>query len=257
MRRAFVAGNWKMNLSLAETRALVEGLKAEVGDETRIDIAVGPPFVYISEAVNAAAGSVIKVAAQDVYFEEKGAFTGEISPGMLGDVGCTYAIVGHSERRHVLGETDALIAKKLKATLDGGLKVILCVGELLEEREAGRTAEVVKTQIVAGLFDLSAEAMANVVIAYEPVWAIGTGVTASPEDANEVHGMIRALLVEKFGDAVAAATTIQYGGSVKPENAETLMGQPEVDGALVGGASLKVDAFVAIIRNTIKAKGLD
>jgi len=256
MRRVFVAGNWKMNLSRDETRKLVEGLRDEVGDEDRLDLAVAPPFVYLAEAVAAADGSNITVAAQNVYFEEKGAYTGEISPGMLLDVGCTYGIVGHSERRHVIGETDELIARKVKAALDAGLKVILCVGELLDEREAGSTNDVVRTQVVKGLFDLPAEAMADVVIAYEPVWAIGTGVTAEPEDANEVHAFIRALLAEKFGRRVADDMTIQYGGSVKADNAAELMAQTEVDGALVGGASLKVDSFVGIIRNTIEAKGL-
>ena len=256
MRRIFVAGNWKMNLSLAGTRGLVEALKKAVGAEKRLDVAVAPPFVYLAAAVEAARDSVITVAAQDVYFETEGAFTGEVSPAMLLDVGCTWTIVGHSERRHVLGETDDLIAKKVKASLDAGLKVILCVGELLEEREAGRTRDVVRTQVVKGLFDLSAETLADVVIAYEPVWAIGTGVTAKPGDANEVHGFIRGLLSEKFGDALAADMTIQYGGSVKPENAAELMGQPEVDGALVGGASLKAGPFVEIIRGTLAAKGL-
>jgi len=256
MRRVFVAGNWKMNLSRDETRKLVEGLRDEVGDEDRLDLAVAPPFVYLAEAVAAADGSNITVAAQNVYFEEKGAYTGEISPGMLLDVGCTYGIVGHSERRHVIGETDELIARKVKAALDAGLKVILCVGELLDEREAGSTNDVVRTQVVKGLFDLPAEAMADVVIAYEPVWAIGTGVTAEPEDANEVHAFIRALLAEKFGRRVADDMTIQYGGSVKADNAAELMAQTDVDGALVGGASLKVDSFVGIIRNTIEAKGL-
>jgi len=256
MRRFFVAGNWKMNLSRTGTRRLVEDLKARVGGEDRLDLAVAPPFVYLTEAVAAARGSNIKVAAQDVYCEEKGAFTGEISPGMLSDVGCTHVIVGHSERRHVIGETDDLIARKVKAALDAGLKVILCVGELLKEREAGKTNDVVNTQVVRGLFELSPEEMSNVVIAYEPVWAIGTGVTAKPGDANEVQGFIRTLLAEKFGGQLADDTTIQYGGSVKPENAGTLMGQPEVDGALVGGASLQADSFVDIIRNTAKAKKL-
>lgn len=256
MRRCFVAGNWKMNLSAEGTRNLVRCLKENVGSEERLEIAVCPPFVYLAEAVAAADGTSIKVGAQDVYFEPEGAFTGEVSPGMLLDVGCTYAIVGHSERRHVIGETDELIARKVKAALDAGLKVILCVGELLEERRAGRTNDVVRTQMVKGLFDLSAEHMANVVMAYEPVWAIGTGVTAKPADANEVHAFIRGLLAEKFGQRIAEDTTIQYGGSVKAENAEELMSQSHVDGALVGGASLKAESFVGIIQNTLKAKGL-
>ena len=254
MRRLFVAGNWKMNLNLAETRDLVSRLKAEVGTEDRLDIAVCPPFVYLSEAVKAADGSTIKVGAQNVYFEQEGAYTGETSCTMLLDVGCTHVIIGHSERRHVMGETDELIATKVKAGLAAGLKVILCVGELKEQREAGKTNDVVKTQVAAGLSGLSAEDMANIVIAYEPVWAIGTGLTAKAEDANEVHEFIRGLLLEKFGEEVAQNMTTQYGGSVKPDNAEELMSQPHVDGALVGGASMKVDSFVGIIRNALKGK---
>jgi triosephosphate isomerase len=256
MRRFFVAGNWKMNLDLAGSRKLVDGLKAEAGRETRIDIAVCPPFVYLEQVAAAAKGTAIKVGAQDCYFEEKGAFTGEISSAMLLDAGCTHVILGHSERRHVIKETDELIAKKVKAALAAGLKVILCVGELLEDRKSGRTNVVVKTQLVKGLFDLNTEQMANVVVAYEPVWAIGTGLNAQPKDANDVHDFLRGLLAGKFGKAAAEDTTIQYGGSVKPENAEELMAQPQVEGFLVGGASLKADQFVAIIRGAIKAKKL-
>ena len=256
MRRFFVAGNWKMNLNLAEARKLVDGLKAEIARESRIDAAVCPPFVYLEAVAAMVKGTTIKLGAQDCYFEAKGAFTGEVSPAMLLDVGCTHVILGHSERRHVIGETDELIAKKVKAALGAGLVVILCVGETLAERQSGKTNDVVKTQVVKGLFDLAPEQMAKVVIAYEPVWAIGTGVNAEPKDANDVHHFIRGLVAGKFGKAVAENTTIQYGGSVKPENAQELMGQADVDGALVGGASLKADQFLGIIRNTIKAKGL-
>ncbi len=256
MRRYFVAGNWKMNLNHVEARALVDGLKAELARESRIDVAVCPPFVYLDAVAAMVKGTSIKLGAQNCYFETKGAFTGEVAPAMLLDVGCTHVILGHSERRHVIGETDELIAKKVKAALAAGLKVILCVGETLDERKAGRTNDVVKTQTVKGLFDVSTAQLASVTIAYEPVWAIGTGVNAQPKDANDVHEFIRGLVAGKFGKAVAESMTIQYGGSVKPENAAELMGQPHVDGALVGGASLKADQFLGIVRNTIRAKGL-
>ena len=256
MRRFFVAGNWKMHLNNAEARKLVDGLKAEFASETRIDVAVCPPYVYLESVAAAIKGSTIKLGAQNCWFESKGAFTGEVAPAMLLDVGCSHVILGHSERRHVIGEPDELIAKKVKAALAATLKVILCVGETLDERKSGRTRDVVKTQIVKGLFDLPVESLANVVIAYEPVWAIGTGVNAEPKDANDVHEFIRGLLAGTFGRAAAENMTIQYGGSVKPENAGELMGQPHVDGALVGGASLKADQFLGIVRNTIQAKGL-
>jgi triosephosphate isomerase len=256
MRRVLVAGNWKMNLSLREARELAATLKAEVGDEDRLDVAVCPPFVYMEQVAQTLRGSRIRLGAQDVYLEQKGAFTGEISPGMLLDVGCTFTLVGHSERRHVIGETDELVAGKVKAAVEAGLGVILCVGELLDERKAGLTTDVVRTQVVKGLFGLSAVQMKRVVIAYEPVWAIGTGVNARPEDASEVHRFIRELLAGKFGREIADDTTIQYGGSVKCENTEELMSQPHLDGALVGGASLKADSFIGIIRNSIKAKNL-
>jgi triosephosphate isomerase (TIM) len=256
MRRFFVAGNWKMNLDLAEARKLVDGLKAELARESRVDVAVCPPSVYLEAVAAMVKGTSIKLGAQNCWFEAKGAFTGEVAPAMLLDVGCSHVILGHSERRHVIGETDELIAKKVKAALAAGLNVILCVGETLDERKAARTRDVVKTQTVKGLFDVPAAQLANVAIAYEPVWAIGTGVNAEPKDANDVHEFIRGLLAGKFGKAVAENMTIQYGGSVKPENAAELMGRPHVDGALVGGASLKADQFLGIVRNTIQAKGL-
>jgi len=245
-----------MNLSLLEARELAGTLKAEVGNEERVDIAVCPPFVYLEQVGRVVRGSRIQLGAQDVYLEPKGAFTGEISPGMLLDVGCTSTIVGHSERRHVIGETDELIARKVQAAVEAGLRVILCVGELLEERKDGRTTDVVRTQVVKGLFGLSPAQMKSVVVAYEPVWAIGTGVNARPEDAGEVHRFIRELLAGKFGREIADDTTIQYGGSVNPENTEELMIQEHLDGALVGGASLKADSFLGIIRNTIRSKNL-
>ena len=256
MRRIFVAGNWKMYTSRTEGLALVKGLAGTAKSPKGLEVAVCPPSVYLSAIIEAARGTSIKVGAQNCYFEAKGAFTGEVAPQMLVDVGCEYVILGHSERRHVLAESDALIAKKVVAALAAGLKVILCVGELLQERESGKTQDVVKRQIEAGLFGLDAEKMKNVTVAYEPVWAIGTGKNATPGDANEVHGFIRRLVADKFGKSVAEALTIQYGGSVKPENAFELLSQGEIDGALVGGASLKVDSFAAIVEGAVKAKKL-
>jgi len=193
----------------------------------------------------------VAVGAQDIYFEEKGAFTGEISPAMLKDVGCTYVLCGHSERRHVLGETDELVGQKVTAAIHGGLLPILCVGELLEQRDAGQTEEVVARQLETGLAGLNADKMSAVTIAYEPVWAIGTGRTATPQQAQEVHAFIRNWLAQKYDEALAQEIRIQYGGSVKPGNASDLMSQEDVDGALVGGASLKTDDFVQIIQASV------
>jgi triosephosphate isomerase len=214
--------------------------------EHKITVAVCPPFVYL-DVVCQAVGTSVGVGAQDVYFESQGAFTGEISAPMLKDIGCTYALCGHSERRHVIGETDELINKKAKAVLNGGLLAILCVGELLEQRDANQTKAVVDTQLKQGLAGFTAEDMAKVTIAYEPVWAIGTGRTATPQQAQEVHAFIRQRLAEMFDGQVAEQTCIQYGGSVKPDNTADLMSQPDVDGCLVGGASLKAESFTAII----------
>jgi triosephosphate isomerase len=213
-----------------------------------VDTAVCPPFPYLAVVAEALQGSPVAVGAQDLFWEiEDGAFTGEVSAKMLCDAGCAYAIVGHSERRHVLGETDETVRRKLGAALDGGLSPILCVGELLEEREAGRTESVVERHVTEGLKGLDAAAMAKVTLAYEPVWAIGTGKTATPEQAQEVHAFIRSLVAVQFGRKTADALRIQYGGSVKPGNAADLLGQPDIDGALVGGASLKADSFQAIV----------
>ncbi|NQT23944.1 triose-phosphate isomerase [candidate division KSB1 bacterium] len=251
MRKLYIAGNWKMNTTTTEAEALVKELKVLVADMTEVDMAVAPPFVYLHKAVYLAKDSQIKVGAQNCYFESKGAFTGEIAPEMLKDVGCDFVILGHSERRHVLGETDEVINLKVKKALAAGLEVILCVGELLEEREAEQTEEVVKTQLLGGLKEISAENMAQITIAYEPVWAIGTGKTASPDQAQDVHAYIRKLLADNFSVDVANIVRIQYGGSVKPENAKELMGQPDIDGALVGGASLKADSFAAIAKAAV------
>ena len=248
MRKPFIAGNWKMNMDSASSVALASGLASELSGIDSVDVAVCPPFVYLAGVAGALGSSNIKVGSQNVYFEEKGAFTGETSCGMLKDVGCAYAIVGHSERRHVMGETDELINKKVSAVIESGLLAILCVGELLEEREAGKTDDVVAIQVKNGLEGISVEQMTSVTVAYEPVWAIGTGKTATAEQAQEVHAMIRGLLTEMYGEAVAQATRIQYGGSAKPGNTAELMANPDVDGLLVGGASLNVEDFAAMIK---------
>ncbi|MBE0535539.1 MAG: triose-phosphate isomerase [Phycisphaerae bacterium] len=248
MRKPFIAGNWKMNTDAAGASALAAGLAKALAGVTTVDVAVCPPFVYLQRVAEALAGSTIRLGAQDVYFEDNGAFTGEISCAMLKDVCCTYVIVGHSERRHVIGETDALINKKVAAVIASGLQPILCAGELLEEREAGKTESVVAGQIRKGLAGITAEQMAAVTIAYEPVWAIGTGRTATAAQAQEVHAMIRELLGEMYNERVAAQTRIQYGGSAKPSNTAELMANADVDGLLVGGAGLKVDDFAAMIK---------
>jgi triosephosphate isomerase len=213
-----------------------------------VTLAACPPFVYLRSVVEVLAGSNIALGGQNMHFDDPGAFTGEIAAQMLLDVGCTYVILGHSERRHVFGELDEAINKKVLKALSVGLKPILAVGELLEQREAGQTESVVSAQLEAGLRGVAAEQMAQVTIAYEPVWAIGTGWTATPEQAEEVHQFTRELLAEMYGSDVASAIIVQYGGSVKPDNAAELMGMPNVDGALVGGASLKADAFMGIIQ---------
>lgn len=249
MRKPFIAGNWKMNTDSQSSVALAGGVASQIGQVAgeKVDVAVCPPFVYIKAVANAVGASNIAVGAQNVYFKDKGAFTGEISCSMLKDIGCTYAIIGHSERRHVIGETNELINKKVKAALGSGLLPILCVGELLEERQAEKTADIVTEQINAGFEGLNAEQVSAVTIAYEPVWAIGTGLTATPNQAQEVHKIIRDLLAEKFGSEIAEKIRIQYGGSAKPSNTVELMAQEDVDGLLVGGAALKVEDFVEMI----------
>ena len=248
MRKPFIAGNWKMNMNSTSSIALAAGLAKELENVDTVDVAVCPPFVYVQSVSAALSASNIAVGAQDVYFEGNGAFTGEISCDMLKDTGCTYVLAGHSERRHVIGETDELINQKVIAAIDSGLLPILCVGELLEERQAEKTTEVVAEQVKKGLAGLCEERVQAVTIAYEPVWAIGTGLTATPEQAQEVHAMIRGLLAEMYGDDIAQTLRIQYGGSAKPANTAELMAQPDVDGLLVGGASLKVEDFAAMIK---------
>ena len=250
MRKSFVAGNWKMNTDSVSSVGLVEAIASGLmsGASEKVDVAVFPPFVYIPVVVKALNNVSIAVGAQDVYFEQQGAFTGEISTLMLKDIGCTYVLCGHSERRHVLGEADELINKKVTAAIMDGLLPILCVGELLEQRERGATEEVVSSQIKKGLSGLGTEKVRAVTIAYEPVWAIGTGLTATPEQAQEVHSLIRNLIANMYDGDLADEMRIQYGGSVKPGNAGELMSQADVDGLLVGGASLKSDDFLAIMQ---------
>lgn len=248
MRVPFVAGNWKMNNTIAQSVALATQLREKLPRDTSAQVAVIPQFLAIEKVVQVLQGCPIQVGAQDVYFEKNGAFTGEISGEMLKDVGCGFALVGHSERRHVLGETDLLVRKKLEALLAQDLEVILCIGEQLEEREAGKTQQRLASQTRAGLSGLAKEDLARVTIAYEPVWAIGTGKTATTAQAQEAHLYVRGLVEELFNTQVAAAMRIQYGGSVKPDNAAELMGQPDVDGALVGGAALKAESFLGIIK---------
>jgi len=248
MRRLFVAGNWKMNLDGDSAKALAEGVAAAApADGATIDVLVCPPYPYLRSIGGAIDGSGVQLGAQNVYHEPSGAFTGEVSAGMLTDVGCDWVILGHSERRHVLGESDELINQKIKASLAAGLKVMLCVGELLSDREADKTEAVLDSQMAGSLAEISEADMKNVAIAYEPVWAIGTGVTASKEQAESAHAYLRNWLSSRYNSQVADSTRILYGGSVKPDNAAELMSQENIDGVLVGGASLKTDLFVPII----------
>jgi triosephosphate isomerase (TIM) len=248
-RKPFIAGNWKMNNDRRQSRALLHGLLDAVGHLDQVDVGVAPPYTALQTAGEVLWDNRILLCAQNVHFAASGAFTGEISASMLREIGVDQVIVGHSERRHVFGETDEVINQKVHAVLDAGLGVILCVGEQLEDRKAGRTLAVVSRQVRAGLEGVDAGAAAmHLTVAYEPVWAIGTGLTATPEQAQEVHADIRALLAQVLDSAAAEAIRIQYGGSVKPGNAAELLAQPDIDGALVGGASLKAGSFVEIVR---------
>jgi triosephosphate isomerase len=249
LRNLFIAGNWKMNPATAEAaRALAEAVKAGVGQEAEVRVAVCPPAVFLHQVDATLAGSPIGLGGQNMHWRPDGAYTGEISGAMLQDAGCTHVILGHSERRHGMNETDAQVNAKLHAALGAGLIPIVCIGETEQERDAGQTEDVVGGQLTGSLAGLSAEQMAGVVLAYEPVWAIGTGRTATPQQAEEVHQFIRNWLSEQYGAATAARVVVQYGGSVKPDNAAELLARPDIDGALVGGASLKADDFLKIIR---------
>lgn len=236
-----------MNCRAADAVALAKGVVAGLGDQPSVDVALCPPSVYLAAVADVVAGTPVGLGGQNVYPAADGAFTGEVNAAMLTDVGCRYVILGHSERRAIMGETDAQVSEKLHAAMAGNLVPIVCVGETLDDREAGQTEKVVETQLRGSLEGLDDVRAAGIVIAYEPVWAIGTGKTASPEQAEEVHAFIRKLLGELFGSDVAEQIRIQYGGSVKPGNAKELLGQANIDGALVGGASLKADDFLGII----------
>jgi len=273
MRKPIVAGNWKCHKTTKEAAELTREILAQLGTIRSVEVVLCPPFtalkvvaevlgddragtVRAGEGVPQRAGAAAGLGAQDLYWEPQGAFTGEISAPMLTDVGCRYCIIGHSERRHTFGETDEQVARKLRAALEGGLTPIVCVGETLPEREANRTVAVVERQLEAALKGLAAEQVTKLVIAYEPVWAIGTGRNAAPAQAQEVHAFIRQWLKTQWSAQVADAVRIQYGGSVTAANAAELLGQPDVDGALVGGASLKADAFAAIVRAAAESKKL-
>jgi triosephosphate isomerase len=247
-RRTIVAGNWKMNLDRAKAVDLARAVAARQAEAAGVDLVLCPPFPYLGTVAAEIAGSRVGLGGQNAHEKTSGAFTGEVAPPMLVDAGCRYVILGHSERRTLCGETDAIVNAKVKAALAAGLVPIVCVGETLAEREAGRTAQVVATQVHGSLAGLSAGEIAGLVVAYEPVWAIGTGKVATPQQAQEVHAAIRGLLAGMASPEVAAAVRIQYGGSVKPDNAADLASQPDIDGALVGGASLKADDFFGIAR---------
>jgi triosephosphate isomerase (TIM) len=253
MRRKLFAGNWKMNLTPVEARALIAAFRAEIDRDAAVlardrDVMLAPAPILIPVAAQALAGASIALGAQNMHFEDKGAFTGEVSAPMLKSFGVSHVILGHSERRHIFKEADELINLKVKAALRHRLSPILCVGETLAERDIGRTLEVVAGQLRGGLCDLKAEEVARVIIAYEPVWAIGTGRNATPEQAETVHGAIRGALDEHYGKDVAGQARILYGGSVTPDNIDSLMAKPDIDGALVGGASLKAGSFAQIVR---------
>jgi triosephosphate isomerase len=247
MRKPVIAGNWKMHKTAGEGMKLVQELNALTKEVTDVEIVVCPPFTALAAAAEAVAGTNIGLGAQNMHWEEKGAFTGEIAPGMLKDIGCTHVIIGHSERRQYFAETDATVNKKVKAALTAGLIPIVCVGETLAEREANETEKVVGVQVKGGLDGLTAGQVAGLVIAYEPVWAIGTGRTASAEDANAVCAFIRRTIAGMLGEAAADSVRIQYGGSVKPDNVAELMAKPDIDGALVGGASLEAPTFSKLV----------
>ncbi|WP_456434300.1 triose-phosphate isomerase [Thermosulfuriphilus sp.] len=247
-RIPLIAGNWKMYKTIAEAQELAQGLVEACQGLEDCEILVCPPFTALKSVAEIISSSPIKLGAQNCYFEDQGAFTGEISPLMLKDVGCSYVILGHSERRHIFKETDELINRKVKAAIKHRLAPILCLGERLEERKAGETFKVVEGQLRAGLDGLGPGDLGDLVIAYEPVWAIGTGQTATPEQAQEVHVFIREILRASWGEALAKDLRILYGGSVKPDNIDSLMAQPDIDGVLVGGASLKAESFIRIIK---------
>ncbi len=248
-RRVFIAGNWKMNKTAAEAVATVKSLAEQVKGIKNLDISLFPSFLAVLAAKEAAAGSNITIGVQNVHFAANGAYTGEVSAAMLVEHGISQVIIGHSERRQYFAETDETVNKRTKAALAAGIKPITCIGETLAERQGGKTEQVLETQLRGGLAGLTAAEMEKVVLAYEPVWAIGTGVTATSQQAQDAHAFIRKVLAQMFGDATAQKVIIQYGGSVKPDNVAELVACPDIDGALVGGASLKVEDFASLLKN--------
>nr|WP_299035548.1 triose-phosphate isomerase [uncultured Tenacibaculum sp.] len=251
MRQKIVAGNWKMNKNLDEAKELIEGIKKEVktGLEEGTRVIVAPSFVNLESAVKNTEESLVEVAAQNMHQSKSGAFTGEVSADMLTNLGVSIVILGHSERREYFGETDELLAEKVDAALANGLEVIFCFGELLEDRKSGNHFTVVESQVKKALFHLKEEAFKNIILAYEPVWAIGTGETASPEQAQEMHAFVREIFAKEHGKEIADTISILYGGSVKPANAKEIFSKPDVDGGLIGGAALKAEDFAAIIKS--------
>jgi len=247
VRRPMIAGNWKMNTTASEAEALVSGLCGLVADVTAVDIVVAPPFVYLQLVGGLISGTPVALCAQDMFWEKSGAWTGEVSAGMLKDIGCSYVIIGHSERRQFFSETDENVNKKVVSALNEGLRPIVCVGETLAQRKEGITLDLVGAQVRATLDNIAQERAGDITIAYEPLWAIGTGVTASPEEAEEVHSAIRQVLAGVFGADKADSMRILYGGSVKSANVDELMARPNIDGALVGGASLNAESFARIV----------
>jgi triosephosphate isomerase (TIM) len=249
MRKAIVAGNWKMYMNHIEAQTLTSDIVKRVGSIKYIDIVICPPFTSLHAVTDVIAGSSVALGAQNMYWQEKGAYTGEISAMMLLTLGCQYVILGHSERRQLFSETDEGVSNKVNSAISTGLTPIVCVGETREERESGITKAVIERQVKGAFSGLSSGKFQGVIVAYEPVWAIGTGLTATPEQAQEVHQFIRGLLRSMFGDSIAEGTRIQYGGSVKPSNARELFSQPDIDGGLIGGASLEAVSFEEIIRS--------
>ena len=247
-RLPFIAGNWKLNKTVEEAVDLVRQLKASISGVKDVEVAVAPPFTALYAVYKELEGSFIRLAAQNLFWEEKGAYTGEVSSPMLKEVGCQYVIIGHSERRQFFGETDETVNRRMKAALGQGLKPIFCMGETLKEREEGNTFSLIERQLKGGLRDLGEKEFKSIVIAYEPVWAIGTGKTATPQQVEEVHRFIRERLERVYSRQIAEEVRIQYGGSVTPENIKGLMSQGNIDGALVGGASLKSETFSKIVR---------
>ncbi len=247
MRRPVIAGNWKMFKTLAETSEFFDALLPVIANADHCDVVIAPTFTALHTAVEKTAGSRVMISAQNVHGEEQGAFTGEISAGMLRDAGCGAVIIGHSERRQFFGETDLSVSRKVPAVIGQGMNAIVCVGETLDEREAGSAEAIVKRQLSDGLAQLTGDHLSHIIIAYEPVWAIGTGRTATPEGAAEMHALIRGVISDLYGGSIADALRILYGGSVKPGNISDLMVQPDIDGALVGGASLEANSFASII----------